>query len=79
MMGCHGEDNLAAFEWMAKNEVSDRTCSIYQARGLDNGQKCSAMEHCRNCNPGEACFVPDEYKVYSADQYGNVKGEDNMM
>jgi len=79
MDGCHGGDNLAAFECMAKNEVTDRTCSIYQARGHDNGQKCSAMENCRNCNPGEACFVPDAYKTYNADQYGNVKGEQNMM
>lgn len=37
------------------------------------------MEKCRNCNPGEACFVPDEYPVYHAAEYGNVSGEENMM
>lgn len=37
------------------------------------------MENCRNCNPGKACFVPDEYKVYGTEEYGNVKGEANMM
>ena len=79
MDGCHGGDNLAAFEWMAKNEMTDRTCSIYQARGHDNGQECSPMERCRNCNPGEACFIPDAYLTYSADQYGNVAGETNMI
>ena len=64
---------------MAKNEVTDETCSIYRGRGLDNGQVCSAMNVCRNCNPGEACFVPDTYLVYGVDQYGEVSGEENMM
>ena len=57
--GCHGGEAYNAFEWMSKNEVTDETCSIYRARGLDNGQVCSPMNVCRNCNPGEACFVPD--------------------
>jgi cathepsin X len=77
--GCHGGEAYNAFEWMADNEVTDETCSIYRARGLDNGQKCSAMNVCRNCNPGEACFVPDQYLVYGVDQFGEVSGEENMM
>ena len=60
---------MAAFEYMAKNEMTDETCSIYRARGLDNGRTCSAMEKCRNCNPGEACFVPDKYRVYQVEEY----------
>jgi len=64
---------------MAKNEVTDETCSIYRARGLDNGQVCSAMNVCRNCNPGEACFVPDNYLVYGVDEFGTVSGEQNML
>jgi cathepsin X len=35
--GCHGGMPISAFEWMNKNEITDRTCSIYQARGHDNG------------------------------------------
>jgi len=58
-LGCHGGEAYNAFEWMANNEVTDETCSIYRARGLDNGQVCSAMNKCRNCVPGEACIVPD--------------------
>jgi len=77
-LGCHGGETYNAFEWMANNEVTDETCSIYRARGLDNGQTCSAMNVCRNCNPGEACFVPDEYLVYGVDEYGLVSGEENM-
>ena len=78
-LGCHGGEAYNAFEWMANNEVTDETCSIYRARGLDNGQVCSAMNVCRNCNPGEACFVPDQYLVYGVDEYGEVSGEENMM
>ena len=61
---------------MAKNEVTDETCSVYRARGHDNGQECSAMTVCENCMPGEPCFVPDEYLVYGTEEYGKVSGDD---
>ena len=77
--GCHGGEAYNAFEWMADNEVTDETCSIYRARGLDNGQVCSAMNVCRNCNPGEACFVPDQYLVYGVEEFGHVSEEEPMM
>lgn len=37
------------------------------------------MEICRNCEPGEACFIPDKYQVYQVENYGAVTGEENMM
>ena len=37
------------------------------------------MEMCRNCQPGEACYVPQEYYIYGVDEFGHVKGEENMM
>ena len=81
--GCHGGEAYNAFEWMANNEVTDETCSIYRAFGYEEkaevAQPCSAMNVCRNCNPGEACFVPDQYLVYGVDQFGEVSGEENMM
>lgn len=77
--GCHGGEAYNAFEWMHFNEVTDETCSIYRARGHDNGQVCSAMNVCRNCSPGEACFVPDSYYVYNVAEFGEVTGEENMM
>merc|ERR1719329_1680155 len=61
------------------NEVTDETCSIYRARGHDNGQECSPMTVCENCMPGAPCFVPDEYKVYGVDEFGKVSGEQKMM
>jgi cathepsin X len=64
---------------MSKNKITDETCSIYRARGHDNGQECSPMTVCKNCMPNEPCFVPDEYLVYGTEEYGQVKGEDAMM
>ena len=77
--GCHGGWHLSAFQWMAENEITDETCSIYRARGHDNGMGCSAMTMCRNCNPGEACYVPDKYRVFGVDEYALVHGEEDMM
>jgi len=77
--GCHGGEAYNAFEWMHSNEVTDETCSIYRARGHDNGQECSPMTVCENCMPGAPCFVPDEYKVYGVDEFGKVSGEQKMM
>ena len=77
--GCHGGYALNAFIWMSMNQITDETCSIYRARGHDNGIECSAMTVCRNCNPGEACFVPDKYLTYNVEEYGEVKGETAMV
>ena len=76
--GCNGGYAYNAFEWMHNNEVTDETCSIYMARGIDNGQSCSAMQLCRNCEPGEACYVPEKYRVYQVDEFGTVTGEEDM-
>jgi cathepsin X len=77
--GCHGGEAYNAFEWMNTNEITDETCSIYRARGHDNGFECSAMAKCMNCMPNEPCFVPDSYYVYNTDEYGKVSGEQAMM
>lgn len=37
------------------------------------------MSRCRNCSPGEACFIPDQYFQYDVDQYGSVSGETDIM
>jgi cathepsin X len=70
---------LTAYEFMSKHEMTDETCSIYIGRGLDNGQQCSPMIKCRNCTPGEACIVPDEYYVYQTEEFGEVVGEEAML
>ena len=40
--GCHGGYAMNAYKWMSENEITDETCSIYRARGHDNGEACSA-------------------------------------
>jgi len=77
--GCHGGEPVNAFEWMHNNNVTDETCSIYRARGYDNGIQCSNITVCRNCDPGEPCFVPDEYLVYRVDEFAHFSGEQAMM
>lgn len=73
--GCHGGEALSAFEFMHFSNITDETCSIYRARGHDNGIKCSNITMCKNCNPNDPCFVPDTYNVYNVDEYGSVAGE----
>ena len=77
--GCHGGEAYNAFEWMHNNEVTDETCSIYRARGHDNGAKCSQQIMCENCSPTDGCWNQDNYKVYHTDEYGKVSGEQTMM
>jgi len=77
--GCHGGEALSAFEFMHNNDVTDETCSIYQARGHDNGIECAPINICKNCQPGQDCFVPDQYYTYRVDEYGPVSGEQAMM
>ena len=44
MDGCHGGDAGVANKWMAENGITDETCSIYVARGHDNGAPCSKVK-----------------------------------
>jgi cathepsin X len=64
---------------MHNTNVTDETCSIYQARGHDNGIECAPINVCKNCEPHEPCFVPDAYYVYGVDQFDSVSGEDQML
>ena len=73
--GCHGGEPVNAYEYMHLNNVTDETCSIYRARGHDNGISCSNITVCRNCDPHKPCFVPDEYKVYNVEQFAHFSGE----
>ena len=76
--GCHGGFALSAYEYATKNYVTDETCAIYHGRGHDNGYGCSNVTLCRDCKGHEPCFIPDEYHIYQVDQYGEVKGEEEM-
>ena len=78
-MGCNGGEAYSAFDFMHKNEVTDETCAIYQARGNTNGIDCAPINVCKNCEPHKDCFVPPSYNIYGVDTYGQISGEDAMM
>jgi cathepsin X len=77
--GCHGGYALSAFEFMSKNEIADETCSLYTARGHDNGMECSPMVKCKNCDPHEPCYIPDEYYVYGVGNFAEITGGEQEM
>jgi len=74
--GCHGGDSGDANAYMAKQDgITDETCSIYRARGHDNGLPCSNLEICENCDRGAAeCNTPDKFYRFRVDEYGDVEG-----
>lgn len=77
--GCHGGNAIYAYSYLHFNEGTDETCSIYQARGHDNGLECSPIVKCKDCHPGEPCFIPAEYNVYKVNDFGLFHGEDKML
>lgn len=72
--GCHGGDARTAYEWIHNNNITDETCSPYQAYGHDNGVGCSAMIKCKNCFPQKGCWAQERAKVYGVDEFGDVVG-----
>lgn len=77
--GCHGGDAQSAYEWIHNNNITDETCSPYQAFGHDNGVGCSAQIKCRNCFPNKGCWAQEKAPIYGIDEFGAVAGEQNMM
>ena len=41
---------------MMENGIPDETCSIYQAKGHDDGLECSDLIKCMDCKRGKNCF-----------------------
>eukprot|EP01017_Pseudomicrothorax_dubius_P009430 TRINITY_DN1319_c0_g1_i2.p1 TRINITY_DN1319_c0_g1~~TRINITY_DN1319_c0_g1_i2.p1 ORF type:complete len:576 (-),score=138.75 TRINITY_DN1319_c0_g1_i2:149-1876(-) len=78
--GCDGGDGINAFQYIHENNITDETCSNYQARGHTNGVDCSPSIICRNCAEDKTgCWVPEGYYLYSVSEYGFVRGEQAMM
>lgn len=77
--GCHGGNAVHAYSYLHFNEGTDETCSIYQARGHDNGIECSPIVKCKDCHPLEDCFIPKDYNIYKVGDYGLfTSGEEAM-
>jgi cathepsin X len=77
--GCYGGDSFTAYEWISENNITDETCSPFQALGWTNGLQCSAETKCKNCMPGSGCYAQGDAHIYGVSQYGRVAGEEAMM
>lgn len=78
-LGCDGGSGLNALQYIYRYGISDETCTNYQARGWTNGVNCTPEILCGNCWPGEGCFVPDSYLVYTVEEFGFVTGAADMV
>jgi len=77
--GCNGGSALNSYQFIYENYITDETCSIYQGRGWTNGLGCSPMSFCRDCSPGQACFIPEKYRTYTVSEFGRIDGELAVM
>jgi cathepsin X len=77
--GCKGGGPLHAYQWIQANNITDETCSPFQARGHTNGLKCSATSRCKTCDSNGVCSVPESYFVYGIEESGKVSGVEPMM
>ena len=78
-LGCDGGEALNAYKYIHDYNITDETCSVYQAKGHTNGLNCSDEVKCLNCDPNTGCFIPTSYYVYGIEEYGPVNGEDAMI
>jgi cathepsin X len=77
--GCHGGNPISALHYIKAENITDETCAIYTAAGHTQGNACSPIMKCRNCDPKKPCFIPDQYATYTVEEYGGVYGEMAMM
>lgn len=84
---CEGGNPGGVYEFAAKVGVPDVTCLVYEA--VDGGpvEDCTKpdINLCRDCtwpppNPGDKpnCWAKKEFPRYYAEEYGYVKGVENM-
>lgn len=74
--GCYGGNPGTAYAYIHKYGISDETCSPYQARGNTNGLGCTEDIFCKNCARGKGCWIPDEWNVYTVDEFGDLPNDE---
>lgn len=75
--GCHGGNQIAAHDYIAKHGVPDETCQAYEAIG--NGTQCNAMNICRVCHHTGVCEAIENPPLWYIEEHGQVYGEKQMM
>ena len=69
--GCSGGNPPLAYKWIHENNITDETCSPYQALGHKNGLGCSAEIKCKNCSSA-GCAAQGNAKIYTVSEYGVI-------
>jgi len=77
--GCHGGNSAVANEYIYNYSIAHESCSNYQAKGWDTGVGCDALIKCKDCDTKNKCFVPKSYPIFGIEEFGNIKGEEDMM
>lgn len=67
--GCQGGNAINAFRWIMANDITDETCSIYEALGRKEGKVCDDLARCKDCAPSKGCFRPERPKIYGIAGY----------
>ena len=76
--GCHGGNMLSAYQLMKEVGVPEEGCMRYTAEDME----CTDVNICRDCagaGNSRNCFAVQNYTKYYVEEYGNVRGEENMM
>jgi cathepsin X len=88
---CFGGNHFLAFKWLTGAGVTDETCAPYQAKDFSTpgpknmwGQTthvhhCTAERVCMDCQHDGGCSAVKNPKKYAISEYGEVKGEKNIM
>lgn len=69
--GCKGGNPPLAFKWIHENNITDETCSPYQARSHRDDLGCSAAIKCKNCS-STTCAAQGNAKIYGLNEYGVI-------
>ncbi len=77
--GCHGGNSGRAYEYIYNYSIAHETCSNYQAKGWDTGLGCTDQIKCNDCDDKGNCGVPPSYPIYTVSEFGNIKGEQDMI
>jgi cathepsin X len=87
---CFGGNHFLAYKWLTEEGVTDETCAPYLAKDYTTKEKgdwgqtkhvhhCTPERVCKDCQHDGGCNAVKSPRKYSVTEYGQVKGEQNIM